>query len=162
MIRVATALLLLPFAGIFLKIAQPAAPEFDRSKGVKLAEQMLETNGLEQDLTSNIAISGQKAAVVFASSSGCKGALVVVPLPPTAQRFDTIVTGLDYAVAAEGFVFRGQHSDSYPYRRLLLHRLGHALYLPGSDHNAWASTVFAYRELGHCGIAPKLDWNLVT
>ncbi len=146
MIRLAPLLLVLPLVGLWLKVADPAGPDFDRAAGIALAERMLEANGLVQDPTSHIAISGERAAVVF-TPPACVGAVVLVPLPPTAQRFETVVAGLDEALAAEGFVHRGE-------------RLGHAFHLPGSARSAWSTTVFAYRELGPCGLLPTLDWSL--
>lgn len=154
-------LLILPVIGLLLKILAPAGPDFDRAASIALAERMMQANGLMQDQTSNIAISGNTAAVVFTPRS-CTGAVIMVPLPPTAQRFETVVAGLDEAIAAESFVYRGERLDRYPRLRMIAQRITHALYLPGSARSAWSTTVFAYRELGRCSVSPSLDWSLAT
>ena len=161
MIRLVLILLTLPALGLGLKLAQPAGAEFDRAEAIALATRMLSANGLEQDHSARIEISGHPAAVVF-TPDGCTGAIVLVPLPPTAQRFETVVAGLDQSVSAEGYVLQGESLDHYPRLRVIARRIGHALYLPGSARGAWSDTVFAFRELGRCGLTPDLDWTLAN
>ncbi|MEO9575638.1 MAG: hypothetical protein ABJ263_10800 [Tateyamaria sp.] len=159
--RAASLLLILPLIGVWLKIMVPAGPDFDRAAGIALAERLMQSNGLVQDQTSNIAISGNIAAVVF-TPTACTGAVIMLPLPPTAQRFETVISGFGEAISAEGFVHRGERFDRYPRVRMIAQRISHALYLSGSARSAWSTTVFAYRELGRCGVSPSLDWSLAT
>lgn len=159
--RAAPLLLVLPLIGVWLKIIEPTSPDFDRANGIALAERLMQSNGLVQDQTSNIAISGNIAAVVF-TPRDCTGAVIMLPLPPTAQRFETVIAGFDEAIAAEGFVYRGERLDRYPRMRVITQRISHALYLPASAPSAWSTTVFAYRELGRCGVSSSLDWSLAT
>lgn len=162
MTRLAALLVLLPLAGAWLKIAQPADSGFDRAQGIQLAEQVLISNGLHQDLSSDISISGHKAAVVVGPRQGCKGALIVAPLPPTAQSFETVVAGFEDTATYEGFIYRGEHSETYPYLSVTLHRIRNALYLTDPESNAWGNTVFAYRELGPCNLAQNVTWSFET
>lgn len=150
----------LPVLGLLLKTQFPAGADFDRGKAITVAERLLETGGLKQDKSANISISGQKAAVAFVSPEDCPGVVLLAPLPPTAQSFETVVSGFDRNVSSEGFVYRGKRTDTYPRTRIIADRISHAFYFPGTDHNVLSTTVFAYRELGQCGLVSLLDWKI--
>jgi hypothetical protein len=159
--RACLVLTLVPVLGLWLKTADPATPEFDRAAGIRFMETLLQANGLRRSHASKLEISAQTAGVVF-NRVGCEGALIVVPLPPTAQSFEQVLAGFNSDVAHSGFVYRSMRYPSYPHLARSVDRVRYILRFPDTLRGPMHSIVYAYRELGPCGILSDVNWRLNT
>lgn len=158
MLRASLLLLLAaaPATGLALKSGE-TDPVFDRAAEVEHVTNALARDGLRPSPGSRITVSGRTAGVVL-ESAGCDGVLIVLPLPPTAQRFENVVPGLPDRGTANGFAYHGKVSTAYPGWDRLLHRAAFALRLTDADAVP-SHTVYAFRELGDCGLAHRADWR---
>lgn len=150
----------LPVAGLVWKFNDTVSSGFDRPGLIKRAEAGLKAGGLVRSRNSQVEISGVRAAAVYRLRE-CNGLLVVLPLPPTAQRFEHVVPVLGAPSSETGFVFQGKVSSSYPALKRAISVLSNELRIRKSQP-AVDSIVFAFRELGSCGLSKQLDWSLLT
>ena len=153
------ALLVAPLFGLVLKTSMPAAPSFDRAQGIAWIDRTLRANQLTQDAKSDLSISGQQAGVVY-GKTGCEGALIVVPLPPTAQSFDQVIAGFDRDVLTAGFVYRGVVYSSHPTGRRFVDQVTNAVRFVAPGPPPAKTTVFAFKELGSCHLSRAVDWRI--
>ncbi len=151
--------IVLPIIGINWKVTDtPSDGTFERADLIRDAGRAMEASGLARSLSSRIEVSGSPVASIY-HAPGCPGLLLVVPLPPTAQRFEHVVPALDTPASAEGYVYRGQHEETYPAARRVLGIILADLRLASNQAPGVDSTVFAYREIGLCGLSNRVNWS---
>lgn len=148
------AVVLTPVPGLALKASDKTSEAFDRAGLVRRAEDAMSENGLVKDFASQALISGIPAAAIYRRPS-CDGLLVVVPLPLTAQRFEHVVPSFQENETASGFVFQGRRSEAYP----MLSRLVAIISANFHIRTDIDTTVFAFKELGNCGLSLQMDWS---
>lgn len=148
------ALITAPLLGLAWKATDEPGRDFEWGAQVREAETILRLSGLTPSARSQITISGEPAAAIY-QRPGCPGVLIVVPLPRTAHSFDQVVPGVSGPREAGGFVHRGEVVADYPRWSRWMAALAHDLRLGGDADE----TVFAFREIGGCGLAESVDWK---